>query len=354
MKVPAAQADRFAERPPAEVRAVLVYGPDDGLVRERANRLLRSVVDDPSDPFRVVDLAGAALGKDPARLADEAAAIAMTGGRRVVRLRDTPDSVAPVFKRFLDDPAGDALIVVEAGDLAARSALRKLFEGAGQAAALACYQDDARSLPGVIAGFLSEQGLTASRDASAYLTSHLGGDRQVTRRELEKLALYKGSAKGAGGGEIGLDDVRACVGDSASLSLDDLIFALGDGDAAALERSLQRSLLEGASPISMLRAAARHLQRLHLVTGLVRQGNDPGEAMKRLRPPVFWKMSARFQVQARAWRPDDLGRALDQLLEAEAACKRTGAPADLIAARILHSIAARAPGRRRRSGARGA
>ena len=351
MKVPPAQADRFAASPPAEIRAVLIYGPDDGLVRERSGQLLRSVVDDPSDPFRVVDLSGAELGRDPARLADEAAAIAMTGGRRVVRLRETPDSTAPVFKAFLDDPAGDALILVEAGDLAARAALRKLFEGAARGAALACYQDDARSLPGVIAALLSEQGLTASRDAVAYLASHLGGDRQVTRREVEKLALYKGAATAAAGGdsEIGLEDVLACVGDSASISLDDLAFALGDGDAAGLERSLQRSLQEGANPVAILRAAARHLQRLHLVTALVSQGSDPAGAMKRLRPPVFWKLTARFQNQARTWQPAALGRALDQLLDAEAACKRTGAPAELLAARALHGIAARAPGRRRRS-----
>ena len=199
---------------------------------------------------------------------------------------------------FLDGPAGDALILVEDGDLAARAALRKLFESAERGAALACYQDDARSLPGVIAALLSEQGLTASRDAAAYLASHLGGDRQVTRREIEKLALYKGAATGEDS-VIRLEDVLACVGDSASISLDDLAFALGDGDAAGLERSLQRSLQEGANPVAILRAAARHLQRLHLVAALLGQGSDPAGAMKRLRPPVFWKLTARLTPEVK-------------------------------------------------------
>ena len=93
-------------------------GPDAGLVQERAEKLLKSVVADLTDAFNVADLSEAVLLADPARLADEAAAISMMGGRRVVRVRGAGNDLADLFEEFLDDPPGDALVVVEAGDLA--------------------------------------------------------------------------------------------------------------------------------------------------------------------------------------------------------------------------------------------
>src|ERR1700759_5472826 len=126
---------------PKEMVAALLYGPDQGLVRERAEKLIKTVVPDLKDPFLIADLDDGVLASDPARLFDEAAAISMLGGRRVVRVRGAGNSLAKLFERFLDDPAGDALVVVEGGDLAKSAALPKVFLGADNAAAIACYGD---------------------------------------------------------------------------------------------------------------------------------------------------------------------------------------------------------------------
>ena len=341
MKLGGKQAERFLQEPDPAVRAVLLYGPDAGLRRERSAGLLAKIVEDPHDPFRISEIGAAQLKDDPARLSDEAAALSFGGGRRFVRVRDASDKIAPVLKDFLSLSPGDAFVVVEADDLPARSALRKLFESAKNAAAMACYHDDARSLEAFIRGFFAEAGVDASREALAYLSSQLGGDRELTRRELEKVLLFKG-----GQGEISLADAEACIGDSALLSLDDVALATASGNLGALERALGRSLLEGNAPVSILRGVARHLLRLHFVAGA---GGPVEEAMRRLKPPVFWKNEAAFRAQAEAWQPESLARAMDRLMEAEAACKRTGAPAELLASRALLEIAANAPVRRRRA-----
>lgn len=343
MKLTAKQAERFVQEPDPSVRAVLLYGPDAGLRRERSAALLAKVVDDPADPFAVSELTGAQVAEDPARLADEAAALVFGGGRRFVRVRDVSDKVAGVLKDFLAESPGDAFVVIEADDLPARSSLRKLFEGDKQAAALACYHDDSRSLESVVRGFFSDAGLGISREAVGFLASQLGGDRELTRRELEKILLYKADSTG----EVTLEDAETCVGDSALLSLEDVALATGAGNLPALERALARSFSEGNAPVSLLRAVARHFQRVHAVAGA---GGPAEDAMKRLRPPVFWKTAAAFKAQSEAWRPAHLVRAMNKLLEAEAACKRSGAPAETLAARALLEIAANAPGRRRRAG----
>ncbi len=345
MKIAAGDADAFARAPDSAAHAVLVYGPDNGLVRERADCLTRAVAEDLADPFRVAELSAAQLQDDPARLGDEAAALSLTGGRRVVRLRDAGDALAATISEFLAAPLGDALVVVEGGDLPARSSLRELFEGAANGAALPCYRDDSRALMKLIRESLSAAGLEIAPEALDFLVANLGGDRQLTRRELEKLVLYKGEA-GAMPGEgrrVELDDVLALVGDSAALTLDDLAFALADGDLAALERSMRRGLAEGAAPVSLLRAAARHLVRLHVVAGMAAAGSPMDDALRKLRPPVFWKLKSRFLAQAGRWSPERLARALARLVEAESESKRSGAPAEALAARALMEVAANAP-----------
>ena len=100
MKVAAGQVEGFLRRLDPQIRAVLLFGPDAGLVRERADTLARAVCPDLRDPFRVAELTAATLVADPARLADEAAQISLMAGRRVVRLRDAGDQQAPLFARF--------------------------------------------------------------------------------------------------------------------------------------------------------------------------------------------------------------------------------------------------------------
>ena len=341
MKIPPRQIESFLKNSDPGLRAALFFGSDEGLVRERASRMAASSVDDVTDAFCVADLTGPEIIKDPARLADEANAISLTGGARLVRLRSATDGIAEALRFVLDGPACEALIVIEAGPLAPRSALRKLIEGSERAGAVGCYPDEAGDVAGVVRDTLRAHGLTPSNDALSYLAGNLGSDRRVTRSEIEKLALYA-----AGQESVSLEDAQAVVADSAGLGLDDVALASAEGDHAGLDRGLSKLLLEGVSPVAVLRAAARHLQRLHQAAGLTAGGKRPQEAMAALRPPVFFKQIGRFQAQLRWWTQTDLGLALEYLIEAEVKCKSTGAPSEAICSRALMTIANAANRRR--------
>lgn len=345
MKLSGRRIEEFLKAPDAKTRVVVVYGPDAGLIKERLDRLTACVVPDPHDPFRISPLTAAACKDDPARLADEAAALSMTGGRRVVRVSDAGDALAPVLKAFLANPLGDSLVLVEAGELNPRSALRQLAEQADNAAALPCYADEGGGLEAVVHESLRSHGLSAEPDAVAWLVDHLGGDRLMTRSEIDKLALYMGPD--GGGRRIRLEDASACVGDSAALSMDNLAMAVADGDHAAALRVLDRMLHEGISPVAILRSLARHFLRLHLAKGAVAGGRSVEQAVASLKPPVHFRSVTGMQGQVSRWSLETLGKALDLLLEAEIDCKTTGMPAAEICGRALMSLA-RAAGRKRR------
>ena len=335
MKLAGRQIPSFLERPDPSVVAVLVYGPDGGLVRERLQALAGTVVEDLADPFRVAELPASELANDPARLSDEAAAIALTGGRRVVMVRGAGDGQADALRGVLDAPKGDALILVEGGDLGSRSALRGLFEKAKNAAALPCYRDEPQQIEALVDTTLGEAGLSVSAEARAYLAANLGADRGLSRRELEKLILYKGAD-----GAVSLEDAEASVGDSAALNLDDVAFAVAAGDLAALERSLTKTLLEGSNPVAALRAVARHYQRLQRAAAACEQGKSVKQAIESLRPRVFFRRRPAFQDHLAKWPLGRIGAALEILTDGELGCKSTGVPGEMVCRATLLRLAA--------------
>jgi DNA polymerase-3 subunit delta len=346
VKLAAGRVEAFLRRPDPDIRAVLFYGPDAGLVRERADALGRLVSADLRDPFRVADLTGAMLAQDPARLHDEAAQISLMGGQRLVRLRDIGDAQSGVLGRFFADPPRDALVVAEAGDLPARAALRRVFDEAPCAVAIGCYPDTARDLAEVIRSTLGAHRVSASRDAVDFLVEHLGGDRLLTRSELEKLALYAGD-----GGRVELDDVHHSIADSAALSLDDAVLAAAEGDAPALDRALARALQEGESAVAIIRAALRHMQRLHVLSIRVAAGDSLDTVLRTARPPIFFKQQDSFRRQLGLWREPRLRRQLDALAAAEARIKTTGMPAEAACRAALFALAQTANGQPARSSA---
>jgi DNA polymerase III subunit delta len=334
VKLPPARVSAFLQRPDPAVDAVLLYGPDAGLVRERAAALVRSVCPDLADPFRIADLNGAVLAADPARLADEAAQLSLVGGRRVVRVRAAADGLARIFAGFLAEMPGEALVVAEAAELAASSALRRAFEGSPRAVAIGCYPDMPRERAQVIRETLAAHRVAASRDATQYLVDHLGEDRLQTRSELDKLALYVGD-----GGRVELDDAVLLVGDNAALELDDAVMAAAEGDAMRLDRVLDRVLQQGESPVTVVRAVLRHLQRLHGMAARVGAGLSLEEVMRSARPPIFFKQQDSVRRQLAAWRVSNLRTAMDHLAAAEIGMKTTGLPAETLCREALLAVA---------------
>src|SRR3954468_24435842 len=210
--------DIFLKAPDPSRPIILLYGPDAGLVRERADALVASAVDDPSDPFSLVRMDGDELAAEPSRLVEEALTIPLFGGRRAIRVRAGSRNFAGGVDALADSPWRDCRIVIEAGELRPESPLRKSCERAKTAVAIGCYPDGERDLAKLIDEELRVSNLRIAPDARAVLMSLLGGDRQASRNELRKLALF---AHGAG--EVTLDAVMAVVADASELKLDPIV-----------------------------------------------------------------------------------------------------------------------------------
>ena len=338
MKIEPRQAEAFLRKPDPKVRGVVIYGSDDGLVAERAVALARTVCADLKDPFRVVDIPGEVLKGDPARLADEFSAMSLMGGRRVIRVRPAGEESAVALQNLVDAAAGDALIVLEAGNLTPRSTLRTLAETEVCLAAMPCYPDsERRTLERLVESAARQQGLTVADDALEWIVERIGGDRGQTRSEIDKLMLYKA---GDANKTLTLDDAMAVLGDTAAIGLDDVIAATFDGDLVSLDRSLDRVFAEGGNPVQLVRAVQRHTDQLHLVSGHAAKGGPLEAAMFRARGlPKGGPVRQRFERHLRSWPLHRLSAALARNPRRRDQCKSTDLPDEAIARRLCLRLA---------------
>jgi DNA polymerase III subunit delta len=313
---------------------VLVFGPDAGLVRERAEALVRMSVDDPKDPFQLARLDGDDLAGEPTRLVEEANTIPLFGGRRAVWVKAGGRNIAPAVEALIASPSPDCRVVIEAGDLKRSAPLRALCERAKTAVALPCYADGERDLARLIDDEMREAGLTISPEARATLVPLLGGDRLASRHEVRKLALFA-----RGKQRVELDDVMSVVADASTLALDGLIDSAFAGRTAELEVQLGKVRVAGTAPGTIVSAAQRQVAQLHKARLAVEEGASVNEAAGGIQPFVHFSRKAAVEAALRTWTSARLERAMAQLADAALESRRQSTLADVIAQRTLLALA---------------
>ncbi len=331
--VKAGDVDNVLRKPDPRTVVFLVYGPDAGLVSERASLLAQRSVADKDDPFQLVRLDGDELAGDPLKLADEANTIGLFGGRRAIWIKPTTRNLVPALTPVLATPPIDAVIVVEAGDLARSSPLRTLCERSGHAAALPCYADDSQHVGRLVETMLREAGLGITRQARETLVSLLGADRIATRNEIAKLALYA-----HGQTEVTVEDIEETVGDVSALAADGVIDAAFTGDLAGLDLAMARLSAEGLDSGTLVGFALRHALMLAGARAAIDAGKPLPTIVNGLRG-LHFKRKTTVERQIRAWTAGMLDRAIRDCGEAVAGTRKQAAIAGPIAQKSLWSIA---------------
>ena len=332
-----AEIEKFVARPDAARPVVLIFGADAGLVRERAEKIIRASVDNPDDPFSLVRLEGDDLSSDAGRLVDEANTIPLFGGKRAVWVKAGGRSIVPSVEAVLASPPKDCRVVIEAGDLKKTAPLRTLCERSKSAVAVPCYVDGEQQISRLIDEEMQAAALSISPDARAALMPLLGGDRQGSRNEIRKLALYA-----HGKGEVGLEDVIAVVSEASALGLDRVVDAMFAGKTAEAEGEFIKARADGTNPGAIVSAMLRQLSTLHKMRLTVEGGRSASQVLETAQPPIHFRRKTLVEMALKSWTAERLERVMAQLGEAALEVRRQSNLAEAIAHRAVLSIASAA------------
>lgn len=324
--------DAFLARPTLRSGLMLVYGPDTGLVSETAERLMATLVGEPADPESMVSLHMSEVDADPQLLGITARSPSLFGSGRFIRIRGATNKLTATLKELLDEGI-DAAIVVEGGNLTPSDSLRKLAEQSRDARALPCYADTSQAIDGLIRQTFADNGIATDPDLVPMLRDMLGNDRQVTRRELEKLVLFAHESK-----QLTADDIVALCGDNAALATDAVVDAIATGHAKKLDDALTRAQSSGTDIGRLLILVLNHFARLRAMRAEIDAGAPAEDVVKRATPRIHFSRAAGVQQQLRLWNDDGLAAACNRIQSAIGDTRKQSALAQSIARQAMLAV----------------
>lgn len=329
----ALQVENFIKKADAKIKAILVFGPNDGLVLDSVKRIARSICSDLNDAFRVADLSGESVLEDVGKLYAEYNGQSLVGGRRVVIVREISNQLTKEIRKMLDDSKSDNLLLMYASNFNKKSPLVQLAESSDDMACYACYDDKNAD----VYNMLKTTGLTFNPDAIEFLCARLSNDRMINMSEIEKLKTYMGEAK-----NVTIDIIAKVISDQSNSSSEDICYAAMGGDKNSAVKLFAKYVAEGNEPVPLIKAMERHVMRLLDCAAKTEKGNSIEKVVSSLTPKLMYYREEAFKSQLRKWRRDKIFSVLDLLYDTEKSCKTTGMPEDEIVERMLLRVASAA------------
>lgn len=335
----------FLQKSARSCRLFFVYGPDRGLVSERANALAKASGVPLDDAFAVVKLDAAAQQNDPGRLLDEANTIGLFGGGKLiwVKASGTEKALVDALGILAASPPTDSTVIVEAGDIKKGAGVRKVAEQAASIAAIPCYADDARALNALIDRELGAEGLRITPGGRELLLELIGGDRLASRNELQKLALYA-----RGKAAIDEEDVVAIIGDASAISTDEAVDAILTGDRNGFFHAM-RKITTSKTPIFLvLQGCLRQFQMLDQMRAEMEEKKTPvAQIMQTFGRGIHFKRKPAVEQALKTWNSPAISREMNRLQAAILQTRQKPALEESIALHTLLSITVQSSQRQR-------
>ncbi len=335
MKMTGAAAAGYLRKPDPAHAALLIFGADPMRVADRRQHVIQTLVGPQGEEeMRLTRINAGDLRKDPALLSDAIKAQGFFPGHRVAFVEDATDGLSKIVDAALADwQQGDAQVVITAGQLTAKSALRKVVEGHANAVAIGLY-DDPPSIAdieqAIVATGIAQPDRTVMEALVALANTLEPGD---FRQTLEKISLYKMGDDTP----LSVADVMINAPQSAEVDVDAVLDVVATGQADQLAPLLRNLAAQGVAPVTLCIGAMRHFRRLHTVAS---DPGGPAAGAGRLRPPVFGPRRDKIVRQAGGWGRDRLERALTVLTDVDLQLRSANtAPSDALMERALIRLA---------------
>ncbi len=347
VEVKSHEFDGFLAKSARHYRLVVVYGPDRGLVAERAAQVAATTGVDLSDGFALIRLDASDVQSDPGRLIDEVNAFGLFGGEKLIWVRGAANEKQLVdgLAHLASHPPEGSYLLIEAGDLKKGSALRKVAEGERSVACIACYQDDARALNALIDAELAAANLRITPAARELLLDSIGGDRIASRNEIQKLVLYCMNDD-----LIDEKHVFEIVGDASAVSTDEVVDAVLSGDPDGFLHAIQKVIASKTAVFLVLQGTMKQVQLLETMRiEMEERQQQPAQVVQTLGRGIHFKRKPIIEKALRNWNSSDLAREGARLNAAILQSRQNAALEDNLAIQTLLATTLQSARRNRRS-----
>ena len=295
-------------------QSFLIYGPNEGLVRENIDVIYKNFSKN-SDSEKI-DINGKQLDDDISILNDEISTISLFNEKKFIILDTAKEKHVSIIEDALSLDFKNVCMVVKQDNLTKSSSIRKLYETSKIHFSLACYDDDIKALSSLIERFQKEHNITFDSNVKSFLLNNLSNDRMVIKNELEKILLSLSEEDR----RVDIEKLRYILHDSAHTDFQQINNSILFGNIEKGSKSLEKLFNLGTNPIAILKSFNNYVMRIRLTQVELSKGKQFDEAIKVLRPPVFWKEKSDFKRHCLMWPANVIENIINEVLTSEIKC----------------------------------
>ncbi len=334
MNIKPEDAERRVAALPPQIRGVLLYGSNEGMITTIAQQFIKKISPDIYDAFHVSYLDMSDVSADAGALYAEFNAQSLMGGRRVVVIKDATNLLTKTLKELLSSSSSDSFLVITSSSLKSKDSLAVFAKDDDCFYHISCYDDRDEDISVFASEFIRKNGFNIDRTAFQLLCSRLSNDRKISINELEKLITYMGDKK-----NVETNDILTVISDTSASSQEDLCYFIAQGQAEKAIASYNRLVFEGDNPVTLVRTVSYHFLKLLDCAVKMEKGETADRVVSSLRPPLIFFRKPAFLSQLRVWNRNRLMNALALLYQTERECKTTDIPAEETASFAFMRIA---------------
>lgn len=335
MEIKAFQVNNFISSGKVEeYRGILLYGPEFGLISNRAKIIAEKIAGDIKDPFRYIDIDFSKITESPYILSDELTSLSLTGGKRVIRIRNVkpslPKDITEIIKRY---SSKENFLIMTSNELTKASSSRSFFEKEACLISMPCYPESKSSVSQIITSILNKEKIKYDYEIIDILPDLFAENRMLILSELEKLITYAQNKE-----KITKEDVFKIIENTKEISIDNILTATANKDFKTAENALIKALRENTEPITVIKSLIYYFNRLYTVKKYISSGKSEQQAISSLKPAVFFKNINNFKNHLKIWNKHSILKALAVLTSAEIKAKTTSAISILICKRVILNL----------------
>jgi len=344
--VKASQKDfrQSAAKAARDCRIFFFCGPDEAGAAAAAAAIAALL----PDAGERVELSGAEVRSDPARLGDEARSSSLFGDSTHLYIRANGDDAHDAVRLLLEtidtgEGEGACPVLIVASSATDKSRTAKLLEKRGEALVAMFYPPDLSTITAEVSRMAGAAGLKMTGDLHERIARACGLDLRLAQSEIDKLALFCDSSPQAPR-TVHADDLDAIGAGTEEEGFAPLVNAVLSGDGARIPGELRRMRELSLGAVGVLLAFERRTAQLAQLAGRLGTRGNISEFVESERRSgrIFWRDAGDLKTQLGFWRGKRLDRLVRRLAATHGALLANSASAEILLAQELSEIARKA------------
>tara|TARA_Y100000768_G_scaffold203584_1_gene153174 strand:- start:630 stop:1652 length:1023 start_codon:yes stop_codon:yes gene_type:complete len=295
-------------------QSFLIYGPNEGLVRENIEFVYKKFSE--NSECEKLYITSKQLDEDPTILQNEMNSISMFSPKKFIVLVNLKEKHVNIIDDCLSKNYENIFLVLKLENLQKSSKIRRLYETSKIHFSLACYDDDIKTLSSLLEKFQKENSIIFDNEVKSFLLENLSNDRMVIKNELEKILLSLSHDEK----KVNIEEIKYILHDSANTDYHQINNAVMFGNVEKVSRSLGKFFNLGTAPVAILKSFNNYVMRIRSAQVEISKGKQFDEAIKILKPPVFWKEKSDFKRHCLMWPAKIIENIINEVLSAEIKC----------------------------------